>query len=194
MPRKKLYLPKIEPAENRPLKHIFRWLCYLLFFFGAFLFATSGDFKKPVLLLPAALCIAAVSEPLIAASVGIFCGLLMDMTQNTFLGCHAIELMLFSIAVSLLFDRLLMLRFFNMLWLTALCAWIFHSLDFLFSYVIWRYEGLSYLYVHHTLLCAALTTGSLLLIYPLFALIHKFFLPRRLRKIERRVKDYDEDD
>lgn len=56
------------------LRNVFRWILYGLLILLAFIFSTSGDYTKPLLMIPIALCISSVSKEAVAGGVGIVCG------------------------------------------------------------------------------------------------------------------------
>ena len=66
------------------------------------------------------------------------------------------------------------------------------GLDFVFQYAIWGYDNVSRLYLHHQLPCLGYTVLSSVVIYPIFALIHHFLLPKRRRTIEKKHKPMEE--
>lgn len=62
-------------SVRRPrLRNTIRWILYVLFIFLAFVTANGGDFIKPLLLIPVALCIASVSGTVVSGGIGILCG------------------------------------------------------------------------------------------------------------------------
>ena len=166
-------------SVRRPrLRNTIRWILYVLFIFLAFVTANGGDFIKPLLLIPVALCIASVSGTVIS------CG--------TLPGYHGILLFLICLFTSRLYDRFLLQRFWNMMFLTAAVSFVVTGLDFVFQYAIWGYDNVSRLYLHHQLPCLGYTVLSSVVIYPIFALIHHFLLPKRRRTIEKKHKPMEE--
>ena len=154
--------------------------------------ANGGDFTKPLLLIPIALCISSVSGAVVSGGIGILCGLLLDISCGTLAGYHSILLFLICLAVSCMYDRLLLQRFWNLIWLTAVAAFVVTGFDFVFQYAIWGYHQISQLYLHHTLPCLAYTVISSMICYPVFSLIHRFLLPKRRRTIEKKLKPMEE--
>ena len=137
----------------------------------------------------------AVGVPVFAGftgGIGILCGLLLDISCGTLAGYHGILLFLICLAVSCMYDRLLLQRFWNLIWLTAVAAFVVTGFDFVFQYAIWGYHQVSQLYLHHTLPCLAYTVISSMICYPVFSLIHRFLLPKRRRTIEKKLKPMEE--
>lgn len=180
-------------SSKRPwLRNIIRWALYALCILMAFLFANIGDYTKPLLLLPISLCISSVSGPIISGSIGIVCGLLMDISSGTLPGYHAILLFLICMLTSLLYDKLMMQRFFNLLFFTAVTAFIVTGSDYIFRYAIWGYDNVSQVYLHYMLPCLLYTCISSAVIYPIFSCIHRFFLPQRRRTIEKTLRPLED--
>lgn len=192
MRRNKRLLPEPKKYQRPKLRNAIRWVLYLLCVFLAFVTANGGDFTKPLLLLPIALCISSVSGLAVSGGAGIVCGLLLDISCGTLLGFYALLLFPICMAVSLLYDRLLQQRFWNMVFLTGAAAFLVTGLDFVFRYAIWGYDQVSYLYVHRSLPCLGYTVIGGAVLYPIFALIHRFLLPPRRRTIEKTIKPMEE--
>ena len=127
-----------------------------------------------------------------SGAIGIICGLLLDISCGTLPGYHGILLFLICLVISRLYDRLLLQRFWNMVFLTAAAAFLVTGFDFLFQYAIWGYDNVSHLYLTYSLPCLAYTAISSIVIYPIFALMHRFLLPKRRRAIEKKLKPLEE--
>ncbi|WP_298483239.1 rod shape-determining protein MreD [uncultured Ruminococcus sp.] len=192
MRRTKPFLPVPKRPKHPKVRNTIRWVLYFLCVFLAFVTANGGDTIKPLLLIPIALCISSVSGMFISGGIGILCGLLMDISTGSLLGYHSIVLFLLCMGTSLLYDRLMQQRFLNMVFFTCAAAFLVTGFDFVFRYAIWGYENVSYLYVHHALPCLLYTTISGAVCYPIFALIHRFLLPKRRRTIEKKLKPLEE--
>lgn len=182
-----------EDTFTHPVvRNVFRWIIYILLIFFAFIFANSGDFIKPYLLIPISLCISSVSDLRTSAIVGLCCGFLMDMSGGTLLGYRALLLFLMCMITAVLYDRFMQQHFVNTLLFTAVATFIVTGLDFIFRYAIWEYDHLFYLYTHYSLRILLYTVISAAILHPIFLLIHKFLLPPRKRVVEETVKAMDE--
>ena len=75
------------PREKRILytKTTVRWILYYLLILLFFTIMTSGTYTKPMLLVPAAICVAIGNDVMAAAVTGAVCGFLTDMAS--FLQC-----------------------------------------------------------------------------------------------------------
>ena len=69
------------PREKRILyfKTTLRWILYYLLILVSFIIMTSGTWMKPILLVPAAVCISVSNGQLSSAFTGAFCGMLIDI-------------------------------------------------------------------------------------------------------------------
>ncbi|MCC8112206.1 MAG: hypothetical protein LIO74_11680 [Ruminococcus sp.] len=188
---KRLFLEN-EKLKRTWLCNFIRWCCYVVLILYAFLFANSGDFIKPMWMVPMALCIASVSGMFTAGAVGIVCGFLMDISGGTLIGYRAMVLFLLCMAMSILYDRMMQQHFLNTLIFTAIAAFLITGFDFVFRYWIWEYDHLAYLYTHYSLRILLYTVLSAVVCHPVFRLIHKFFLPARKQTVEKKVKSMDE--
>lgn len=188
---KRMLLPTRKKKRTR-LCNTIRWILYILLILLAFLLANTGDYIKPLLLIPIAFCISSVSGTFVSGAVGIVCGFLMDISSGTLLGYHAIALFLFCMLISVLYDRLMQQRFFNLVFFTAIAAFLITGSDFIFCYAIWGYRHVSYLYLHYSLPCLFYTIISSMVYYPIFYVIHQNLLPERKRTVEKTVKPIEE--
>lgn len=89
-----------KPVRRPKLRNVIRWGLYAVCIFLAFVTANGGDFTKPLLLIPIALCISSVSGAVVSGGIGILCGLLLDISCGTLAGYHGILLFLICLAVS----------------------------------------------------------------------------------------------
>lgn len=183
---------RIPTAMRNPrrqnLRNVIRWALYVLCILIAFLLANTGDYAKPIFLIPIALCISSVSGSITAGSIGIACGFLLDISSGTLLGYHAILLFLLCLATSLLYDRLMQQRFLNMVFFTLIAAFFVTGSDYIFRYAIWGHENVSHIYLHYSLPCVLYTGISGAVCYPIFFCIHRFLLPKRRRTVEKTLK------
>ena len=88
-----------KPVRRPKLRNVIRWGLYAVCIFLAFVTANGGDFTKPLLLIPIALCISSVSGAVVSGGIGILCGLLLDISCGTLAGYHGILLFLICLAV-----------------------------------------------------------------------------------------------
>lgn len=148
-----------------------QWVSFSLLIGLAFSASTAGSFRKPLLLLPLALCISSRTGEIQATAVGLVCGLLMDIAGGKLMGSNAVILICFCVPVSLLYQYILRHKLLNMLVLTAVCTAVQGYLDYLFYYAIWGHEDVSWIYMHQTLPAGLMTVASVLVLYYLIGWI-----------------------
>ena len=149
---------------------------------------TSGTWLKPVLLVPAAICIAKNNDQMPAAFTGAFCGFLIDIACGRLYCYNAVLLTVFCVAVSLMFDLWLRSKFINYMWLTILVSYLQCWLDYKFYYQIWNYDNVENIFVHVTLRVWLYTIISSVILYFLFKLVDHFLMPKEHLTIEEVIK------
>ncbi len=171
-------------------KTALRWVLYYILIFMCFIFMTSGTLLKPVLLIPAALCIAVGNNQIASAVTGAACGFLIDVCCNKLFGYNAVILTFFCILVSLSFELYLKNKFVNILIATAASALIMGWLDYKFYYEIWQYENVERILRTVTLPVWCYTVVSSVFIYLIIKLINHFLMPKEHLTIEEAIKSY----
>ena len=76
---------KIKPARTTPAQKrnsVVRWIFYFVVIVLCTAFQNAGDYVKPLLLIPVALCIASNVKQGAAVFIGILCGFLLDFSCN----------------------------------------------------------------------------------------------------------------
>ncbi|MBQ8514597.1 MAG: rod shape-determining protein MreD [Ruminococcus sp.] len=176
---------RITSREKRNLA--IRWMLYGLIILLCFITATAGSFRKPLLLIPVAICIASYAREHTALLTGLLCGLLLDITCGKLLGFNGLILMLMCIGISLLYKYYLTHRLLSFLVLTAAGAFIQGTLDFFFYYAIWGHSNVSRIFTHHTVPCCIYTILSSFIVYAVIHNINRMLRPRTIRTIEEAV-------
>lgn len=171
------------------VKTAFRWLLYYIVIFISFIFMTSGTLTKPVVLIPVALCIAFNNNMLASAFTGAVCGFLIDICCGKLFGYNAVVLAFFCIMLNLMFELYLRHRFLNILITTTAVSFILGWLDYKFYYEIWGYDDVERIFSQLTIPVWIYTVISVLVIYPFFALINRFLMPKEHLTIEEAIKN-----
>ena len=166
---------------------VVKWILFALLLAVCFLVQTAGSTVKPLLLIPAALCIAAHTGEIPAMAVGVISGLLLDLACGKLLGYNAIWLVVCCVTVSLLHSYLLQEKLVNMILLCAVCTAVQGSLDYVFYYAIWGYEDVSLVYRHVMLPSGIMTMVALLPIYLLVRSIARRCASRRTHELEKTI-------
>ncbi|MDE6658445.1 MAG: hypothetical protein K2J88_07690, partial [Oscillospiraceae bacterium] len=80
-----------------------KWILFIFLIGFCYILETSGSYRKPLLLIPLALCIASHTGEVQAMSVGAVSGLLLDLACDKLIGCNGILLLICCTGVSLLY-------------------------------------------------------------------------------------------
>lgn len=178
------------PREKRILytKTTVRWILYYLLILLFFTIMTSGTYTKPMLLVPAAICVAIGNGVMAAAVTGAVCGFLTDMACGRLFGYNAVLLTVFCVAASLIFELYLRNKFVNYLWITAVASFLQCWLDYKFYYEIWDYENVSRIFTRVSLKVWGLTVIASVVVYALYKLINHFLMPKEHLTIEEVIK------
>lgn len=176
--------------ESRILyvKTAVRWVLYYIVIFFCFIFMTSGTLMKPVILIPAAVCIAVRNGQIASAVTGAACGFLIDISCGKLFGYNAVILAFFCIAVSLSFELWLRERFINIFIVSAAVSLICALLDYKFYYEIWNYENTEKIFSSVTVPVWIYTVISTVFVYLIIKLINRLLLPKTHLTIEEAIK------
>ena len=185
---------KIKPYSSKRRRKfaIFRWIVFAIIISMGFVFSTTGTGIKPLVLIPMALCISYDENEFTAAIIGLFCGLLTDISCGKLCGYNAILFLCICVFSSMLFAYLLRHNFINLVIISTAFIFLQGALDYLFYYYIWSYDNVSIIYTDYILPSCIFTTISFFVIYPLVRLVKKLLTPRReslLKENEALIKD-----
>lgn len=178
------------PREKRILyvKTTIRWLLYVIILLFSFVIMTSGSWKKPVLLVPVALCIAVNSDIMISAFIGAVCGFLIDIACGRLFGYNAVILTIFCVAVTLIFELYLRKKFFTFMLISAGVSFLQCWLDYKFFYDMWDYADVERIFHNVTLKVWIYTLISSVVIYLIFKLINRLLMPKEHLTIEEAIR------
>lgn len=165
-----------------------RWIVYYLLIIFSFVIMTSGSWKKPILLVPIALCIAIGNDQMLATYTGAFCGFLIDIACGRLFGYNAVLLSVFCAGVSLIHELYLRRKFINYLVVTVVVSFLQCWLDYKFYYEIWSYEDVERIFYSYTMPVWLYTVVSSVFIYILFRIVNHFLMPREHLTIEEVIK------
>ncbi len=177
---------------RKPHLQILQWMIYAILLVVCYIWQTSGSMIKPLLLIPIGLCIASHMGEIRAMLIGAACGVLLDLACGKLIGSNAICMILLCVGTSLLYHYLLKQKWFNMLWLTALCALIQGGMDYLFYYVIWEHENVSLIWENIILPSCWMTALSSVPIYFIIHGIAETCGSYREQKLEKASLSYPE--
>lgn len=166
----------LTPRQKR-IKLVLKWACVFLIFFLGYLFMTAPRYElaKPLIMIPAAVCVAMKEDILISGLTGVFGGFLLDAAMGKISGYNAIVMLVCCTAASLLFMYLMRQNLFSVLLITAAISVIQGLLDFLFYYAMWSEPHAGKVFVSYYLLAWVFTLLWTPVVYFLFRLIWKWF-------------------
>jgi rod shape-determining protein MreD len=139
---------------------------------------------KPVLFVPAAICIAVDNNRIGSAVTGAVCGFLIDISCGKLFGCNAVLLTFFCILVSLVFELYLRNRFLNIFIICAAVSFIQGVLDYKLYYEMWDYEDVELIFRNLTVPVWILTVISSVFVYMIIRLINKLLMPKQHLSLE----------
>ena len=144
-----------------------KWGLYALVAFFCYMYMTTsvGTMIKPLLLVPAAICISMWENELLSALTGIVCGLMLDAACGKVMGYNAFLLMIVCMFTSLLFLYLMRQNIINCIFVTTGATLLLSALDFFFYYGIWGYEQVELLLWRNTLPAMLFTVLSCGILY-----------------------------
>lgn len=183
---------KIKTSKEKRIlimKTSLRWILYYFLIFAGFIFMTSGSMKKPIILIPTAICIAVGNDQLASALTGAVCGFLIDVSCGKLFGYNAVILTAFCILSSLLFELYLKNKFINVLITSAAASFIMGWLDYKFYYEMWKYDNVETIFRTVTLPVWLYTVVSSIFAYLLVKLINHFLMPREHLTIEEVINN-----
>lgn len=134
------------------------------------LFLVAG--VKPILVVPAAVCIAMFEGELVGGIMGAVAGLLCDLASFTIFGFNGLIILACCVAVGLLTIYLTQLKLLNALLLGFGVLLLRGLLEYFFYYQIWGYEGSG-----RILLFSTLPT----VLYSTLAIIPLYYLAKRMK-------------
>lgn len=182
---------KIKASREKKIfifKNSLRYFLYAVIVLICFTFMMSGRLLKPVLLIPASICIAMNTKELHSAFTGAFCGLLIDIACGKIFGYNAFILTVVCTFTSLLYMNYLRKKFINFLLITTVSSLICSMLDYVFYYSVWDYENVETILDTVTMPVFAITVISAVPVYLLFLLVNRFLMPEHHLTIAEAIK------
>lgn len=133
---------------------------------------------KPFPLIAMAVIIAMFEGEFVGGIYGAFAGLLCDTAAFSLFGFNGLMLCLLCIGIGLLTTYLMQPHVGNALLFVGLSTASMRSLQFLFTYGIFNYDGIGAIYIRQALLPTVYTVAlTLLLFFPLRRMILRFQQP-----------------
>ena len=128
-------------------------LTYTLLLMGLYVLQATPGFMmvlgiKPLLVLPAVVCIAMQEGEYLGGIYGMVGGMFCDLSSFTYFGFNALLFLLMGVGIGLLVEYLLNNSAINALLLTMVAMVIKGLVEFFFMYGIWGYEGAGLIYLN----------------------------------------------
>lgn len=171
--------------RNYILLQIIQWILFAGLILLSYLFETTGSYRKPLILIPVALCISSHTGEIQAMTVGAVCGLLLDLACGKLLGCNGIILVISCVIVSLLYRYLLKQKLLNMLLLITVCTGLQGLIDYVFYYKIWNIPDAELILHKMIIPCGIMTILSGIIFYFVIKKIAESCQNRRIQKLEK---------
>lgn len=134
--------------NNTKLIAALKYLSYALFLLLLFVLQTTPDFLtlmgiKPMLIMPAVVCIAMYEGEFVGGLFGALGGMLCDLASYTIFGFHAIFLLIICTGVGLAIIYLMKLNPLNAFLLCGGVMLVMGILEQFFYFSMWGYAGAS---------------------------------------------------
>lgn len=172
-----------------------KWVLLSLIILLAFAVSTTGgaDAAKPLMLIPIVICISIDCDELTAGIVGVFCGLMLDISTGKLLGANAIFLLIAGVFTSLIFLHFMRKNIINAIIVTIVVSFLHGIFDFFFFFAMWNFESYLTVFKERTIPSFVFTVISSPFIYIIIKLItSKFSKPDRTA-IEQTVEIVEKD-
>ncbi len=183
---------KIQKPPSVALQ-VVQWVLFFVLIAICYFIETSGSERKPLLLIPVALCIASHTEEISAMLTGMFCGLLLDSACGKLPGFNAMILVISCVLVSLLYRYFLRQKLMNMLILTAGCTFLEGYLNYLLYYALWDYEEVELIWEKILFPSCLMTIISTVIFYFLVKKIAETCGSHRVNQLEKTMLDLWQD-
>lgn len=138
-----------------------------------YLFALFG--VKPLLLIPASVCIALHEGELAGGLYGALAGILCDTAGRVFFGYYSILLLAACAGAGLLIIYMMNLSLPNAVLICFVCAFCLCSLEYVLMYGMWNYEKAELIYLRQTLPTVLYTTVVTPVLYFVVRRVHFYF-------------------
>ena len=170
----------VQPMNNTKYLRFFKHTAYVLLLLVLYVLQTvPGLFviygTKPILVVPAAIAIAMLEGEFVGGVYGAVAGLLCDMGGFSLFGFNGFVITVCCVAAGLLIIYLLRCNLWNCLLLVLVTLLLRGSVEYVFSYGMWGYEGVWKIYVYRVLAVVAYSVAVTPAIYFLTAKLHNGF-------------------
>ena len=128
-------------------RKVLKFLVYALIVFAAYIIQTTPGLieflgVKPILVLPACICIAVFEGEFAGGLFGFFFGLFCDSTSETVFGFNALIYLVFCVLAGLLTIYVFRRSTMNVMLLCLGALFLRSGLEFFFTFMLYGYENL----------------------------------------------------
>ncbi len=168
-------------------KKILKFFVYALIVFGAYIIQTTpGLFDyfgiKPLLVLPACLCIAVFEGEFAGGLFGFFFGLFCDSSSETIFGFNALVFLVLCVVAGLATIYIFRRSTMNIMLLCLGAIFIRSALEYFFGFILFGYENLAPFFYTEIAPEAVLTSLFSLPFCVFFRWLHKNFEPEATKE------------
>lgn len=170
------------------LRKICKYGVYTVLIFLSFLIqCTPGALTfcgvKPLLVFPLCIAIAFFEGEYTSAILAVVGGLLCDFTADTLFGFNSLVMLILTCAAGLMVIYLIRPTIVNVLLVGFGALFIREIVDFIFSYLVWGYEGLPVLFYTRLMPGAIYSAIFTPLFFLLVKWVHHFFEEQSMREV-----------
>ena len=161
---------------------ITKYFVYALIVFAAYILQTTPGFFdfygiKPILVLPACICIAVYEGEFAGGLFGFFFGIFCDSTSETILGFNALLFLLICVATGLATIYLFRRSTLNILLICLGAVFLRSVLEYFFGFILFGYENLTPFFYTEIAPQVVFSSVFFLPIALFFEWLHKKFEP-----------------
>ena len=163
-------------------RKIAKFSVYALIVFAAYILQTTPGFLdfygiKPILVLPACICIAVYEGEFAGGLFGFFFGIFCDSASETILGFNALLFLLFCVTTGLVTIYFFRRSTLNILLICLGTVFLRSALEYFFGFILYGYENLTSFFYTEIATQVVFSSVFFLPIALLFKWLHKKFEP-----------------
>ena len=163
-------------------KKLLKFFVYALIVFSAYIIQTTPGLLefcgvKPILVLPACICIAVFEGEFAGGLFGFFAGLFCDSASETVFGFNALVFLVFCAAIGLSTIYIFRRSTMNIMLLCLAAVFLRSSLEYFFNFILYGYENLEPFFYLNIAPQIVLSSLFSLPFCVLFRWLHKKFEP-----------------
>ncbi len=160
-------------------KHMVYALCLM----GLYILQVTPGFlvvlgNKPLLVLPAVVCIAMQEGEYLGGIYGLVGGVFCDLSAFTYFGLNALLFLVFGVCIGLVVEHLMHNSSINAMLLTLGAMLLKGGVEFFFMYGIWGYEGAEMIYLRKLVPVMIYSSLFVPLFFKVFSALSRWYARR----------------